>query len=69
VIAILHDLNLAARFADRVVVLQRGRIAACGTPRETITNAMLRTVFEVDTNVDLVPGALPHVLPQAMQAL
>ena len=33
VIAILHDLNLAARFADRVVVLHRGRLAASGTPR------------------------------------
>ena len=69
VIAILHDLNLAARFADRVVVLHRGRLAASGTPRETITNAMLRSVFEVDTNVDLIAGPLPHVLPQAMQAV
>ena len=69
VIAILHDLNLAARFADRVVVLHRGRLAASGTPRETITNAMLRNVFEVETNVDLIAGPLPHVLPQAMQGV
>jgi len=69
VIAILHDLNLAARFADRVVVLHRGRLAATGTPRETITNVMLRDVFEVETNVDLIAGPLPHVLPQAMQAV
>lgn len=69
VMAILHDLNLAARFADRIVVLRRGRIAAAGTPRETITNAMLRDVFEVDTNVDLIAGPLPHVLPQAMRAV
>jgi iron complex transport system ATP-binding protein len=69
VIAILHDLNLAARFADRVVVLHRGRLAASGTPRETITNAMLRRVFEIDTNVDLIAGPLPHVLPQAMRAV
>ena len=37
-IAILHDLNLAALFADRIVVLERGRIAADGPPRETITD-------------------------------
>lgn len=67
VIAILHDLNLAARFADRIVVLNKGRIAASGTPRETITNAMLRNVFEVETDVGLIDGPLPHVLPQAMQ--
>lgn len=69
VIAILHDLNLAARFADRVVVLHRGHLAASGTPRETITSAMLRDVFEVDTDVDLIGGPLPHVLPQAMRAV
>jgi iron complex transport system ATP-binding protein len=69
VIAILHDLNLAARFADRIIVLHRGRIAASGSPRQTITNAMLRSVFEVDTNVDLIAGPLPHVLPQTMRAV
>jgi iron complex transport system ATP-binding protein len=69
VVAILHDLNLAARFADRVVVLHRGKLAASGTPRQTITNAMLRDVFEVEADVDLIGGPLPHVLPQAMQAV
>jgi iron complex transport system ATP-binding protein len=69
VIAILHDLNLAARFADRVAVLHRGRLVARGTPRETITSAMLRDVFEVDTDVGLIAGPLPHVLPQAMRAV
>jgi iron complex transport system ATP-binding protein len=67
VIAILHDLNLAARFADRIVVLHKGKVAANGTPRETITNAMLRSVFEVETDVGLIDGPLPHVLPQAMR--
>jgi iron complex transport system ATP-binding protein len=69
VIAILHDLNLAARFADRVVVLHRGHLVASGTPGETITSAMLRNVFEVDTDVGLIAGPLPHVLPQAMRAV
>ena len=44
VIAILHDLNLAALFANRIVVLDGGRIAADGPPGETITDAMLRCV-------------------------
>jgi len=69
VVAILHDLNLAARFADRVIVLHRGRLAASGTPRETITSTMLHDVFEVDTDVGLIAGTLPHVLPQAMRAV
>lgn len=68
VIAILHDLNLAARFADRIYVLHRGKVAAEGTPHQTITNEMLRDVFEVNTVVGSTAGA-PHVLPQAMQAI
>ena len=41
VVAILHDLNLAALFADRIVVLHDGRVAGDGPPRETITDEML----------------------------
>lgn len=68
VIAILHDLNLAARFADRIYVLHRGKVAREGTPHQTITSEMLRDVFEVNTEVGMTDGA-PHVLPQAMQAI
>jgi len=45
VLAILHDLNLAAAFADSVVVMHAGRIAAEGTPREVVTDAVLGRVF------------------------
>lgn len=45
VLAILHDLNLAAAFADTIVVLHAGRIAAEGTPREVVTDAVLAHVF------------------------
>ncbi|RYE60788.1 MAG: heme ABC transporter ATP-binding protein, partial [Oxalobacteraceae bacterium] len=68
VIAILHDLNLAARFADRIVVIHQGRITANGTPGATITADMLRTVFEVDAEIGGTPD-VPSVLPQAMRAL
>jgi iron complex transport system ATP-binding protein len=68
VIAVLHDLNLAALFAQRIVVLDRGRVAQEGAPRDTITAAMLRGVFGVDATVSRPPPAsdLPFVLPQAM---
>lgn len=45
VLAILHDLNLAAAFADTIVVLHAGRIAAEGPPREVVTDAVLAHVF------------------------
>jgi len=45
VIAVLHDLNLAAAYADRIVVLSRGRVAADGTPREVLTRERIEAVY------------------------
>ena len=64
VVAVLHDLNLAARLAARIVVLDRGRIDCDGPPGETMTNSMLRRVFGVTDALGLVPAA-PFVLPHA----
>jgi iron complex transport system ATP-binding protein len=66
VIAVLHDLNLAVRFADRIVVIHKGSIAADGKPAETITNKMISDVFEVDTHIGSEDGQ-PYVLLQRMQ--
>jgi iron complex transport system ATP-binding protein len=49
VIAISHDLVLAARYADRVLVLNDGAAAAIGTPREVLTASLLREVFKVES--------------------
>lgn len=66
VVAVLHDLNLAVRFADRIIVLRKGAIAADGSPRETITDTMIRQVFEVETTIGSENGQ-PYVLLQRMQ--
>lgn len=67
VVAVLHDLNLAARFADRIVLLRNGAIAAEGTPVDTITDAVLRSVFEIDVRVARTDEGTPYLLPQTMQ--
>jgi iron complex transport system ATP-binding protein len=41
-----HQLNLVARFADRIVLLHRGRIAAAGTPAEVMRGDVLERVYE-----------------------
>jgi iron complex transport system ATP-binding protein len=69
VVAILHDLNLAMRFADRVVLLQHGALAADGAPRETVTAEMVRRVFEVDATIHFTESGVPFLLPQTMQRL
>jgi iron complex transport system ATP-binding protein len=47
VVAVLHDLNLAAAACDRVVVLSRGRVVAEGAPAAVLTEARVRDVWEV----------------------
>jgi iron complex transport system ATP-binding protein len=70
VIAILHDLNLAALFADRVVLMGEGRIAAAGPPAEVLDDEPLSTVFGCTLRVGVPPaGGIPFVLPHATQPL
>ena len=67
VVAILHDLNLAMRFADRIVLLHRGRLAASGDRRSTITSERIRELFEVDVAIRHTDDGVPYLLPQTMQ--
>jgi iron complex transport system ATP-binding protein len=46
-VGVVHDLNLAARFSDRIVLLNQGRIAANGTPAEVLTTDRIMEVFGV----------------------
>lgn len=46
VVVVLHDLSLAAAYADRICVLSRGRVRACGTPMEVLTGELLSEVYE-----------------------
>jgi iron complex transport system ATP-binding protein len=64
VVAILHDLNLATLAADRIVVLDGGRLAADGAPAETVTDELLARVFKVTGAVSRAPPpGVPFVLP------
>lgn len=51
VVAVLHDLNQAARHADHVVVLQAGRVAAAGPPAEALSLEVLSRVFGVGASL------------------
>lgn len=48
----LHDLNHAAMFCDRLLVMRAGRIAAAGRPEEVLTGHLLREVFAVEAHVE-----------------
>jgi len=47
VLTILHDLSLAAQFCDRVVLVDQGRVAGEGSPREALTPGVLAAVYGV----------------------
>lgn len=64
VVMVLHDLNLAARYADHLVAMRDGRIVAAGDPAEVITEERLAEVFGLAARVieDPVAGC-PLVVP------
>ncbi len=58
VVVVLHDLSLAAAYADRVVVLARGRVRANGAPSDVLTTALLTEVYEHPVEVVEHAGSL-----------
>jgi iron complex transport system ATP-binding protein len=62
-LVVLHDVGLAAWACDRIALLANGVVSAVGTPREVLTPARLREVFDVDAVVDDSPWdpAVPRV--------
>lgn len=64
VVMVLHDLNLAARYADHVVAMADGRLHAAGPPEEVISEDLVRRVFGLESRVitDPVSGK-PLVVP------
>jgi iron complex transport system ATP-binding protein len=61
VIAVTHDLNLAAGFADRVVALEGGRVAADDTPAKVLERDTIRRVFGVESEIHRGPGGRPWI--------
>lgn len=56
-IVITHDLNLAAEFADKIILLKHGGIFAQGEPREVLTTENLQNVFAVNVLLDTNPAS------------
>jgi iron complex transport system ATP-binding protein len=67
VVAALHDLNLAARFADRIVVLSRGRLVADGPPGEVLSEELLIRVWGVVAALRRDPSTgAPYLVPHRL---
>ena len=64
VVMVLHDINLAARFADHIIALRGGGIVCQGTPKEVVTKANIFAIYDLQSQVITGPiDDLPHVIP------
>ena len=57
-VGVVHDLNLAARFADNIVVINAGRLTASGPPDEVLTPGLIKDVFGVEPTVVTAGGGM-----------
>ena len=63
VVAAMHDLNLAALYFSRLVMLNEGSVVADGTPAQVLTGARIMEVFSALVNVELHPATgVPHIM-------
>ena len=64
VVMVVHELNHASLFADRVVVLRRGAVVAQGTPQHVFTPPLLRSTFGIEADVLSDGAGRPHIVPR-----
>ena len=58
----IHDLNLASRYADRVIMMNRGKIFAAGDPASVLTSENIKHVYSVEVKVNNHDGR-PYIVP------
>ncbi|RDY33204.1 ABC transporter ATP-binding protein [Lachnotalea glycerini] len=51
IVMVLHDINMASRYADYLIALKNGNIVGTGTPKEVITKEMLREVYHIEADI------------------
>lgn len=60
-IAVFHDLELAGRYADHLLVLQNGTLVAGGSPARVLTPDLMASVFNMDASIDTAPGGWTRI--------
>ncbi|WP_067488023.1 ABC transporter ATP-binding protein [Actinomadura hibisca] len=66
IVMVLHDIASAARYADVLVAMRAGKVIACGSPKEIVDSALIRTLYDIDADVLSAPGdGAPVVVPTA----
>lgn len=58
---VLHDLNLAAQYADNLLVLKQGELVACGHPKQVLTSELVQDIYNVEAQVITDEYGVPFV--------
>lgn len=66
VVAVMHDLNLSAMFADKLALLADGALVAAGTPQTVLTDALLSAAYGCQIRTNALPSHGTWLLPQAV---
>lgn len=64
ILAVLHDINLAAQFCDRIVLLKNGRLQYQGKPEDVLTEKTVEDIYGIRAKVGIDEGGRPFVLPR-----
>lgn len=61
VVMVLHDLNHASTYSDKVCVVQQGNVKAYGPPQEVLTRELIREVYGVETDIEIKNNSNPRI--------
>lgn len=61
ILTTLHDINLASRYSDIIIMMKDGKIVYSGTPNEVITSENIKKVYDVDVSITMKP--YPMIVP------
>jgi iron complex transport system ATP-binding protein len=60
-VIVMHDINLAARYADNIVIMDNGRLYSQGKPREVVTKKMLKDIYKIESNIYISMQGYPVI--------
>lgn len=70
IVMVLHDVNLAIRYADHIFAMREGMLIAQGAPQDIVSEELMRQLYRLDCTVitDPISGA-PHIIPKGRRCV
>ena len=56
VVVVLHDINFASCYSDRIIAMRDGRVACAGSPEEMITADVIREIYGIEAGIHEIEG-------------